>query len=85
MSETVADFTQQDENALLNLDRAHNAYEKVENEIVEALSEAQMKVYERFNPILFESRSVLYEAMGKAAKAGFTYAQLRETMNCDNH
>lgn len=84
MSE-VADFTNVDENALLNVDRAHQAVEKIQVEIVEAVRQAQIKVYEKYNPILFESQSVLYEAMAKAAQAGFSYEEMAQTMQCSNH
>lgn len=81
----VADFTVQDEEAMLKLDRAHKAYEKAQNEVVEALEEAQRKVYERYNPLLFESQSVLYEAMANAARAGFNYEDMVQTMGCTSH
>lgn len=85
MSGGVADFTVQDENALLNVDRAHKAVEKTSRELEEALLAAQRKVYEQFSPLLFECQSVLYEAMGKAARAGFSYEDMAKTMGCANH
>lgn len=81
----VADFTQQTEDALLNVDRAHKAFEKVQSEMVEAISKAQNAVMHQFNPILFESQSVLYEAMARASQAGFSYDDMARTMSCDNH
>lgn len=85
MSDGVADFTLPDENALLNLDRAHQAFEKVQSEYVEAMNAAQRKVQEQFNSLFYESQSVLYEAMGKAAKAGFSDAEMAQTMGCGSH
>jgi non-canonical (house-cleaning) NTP pyrophosphatase len=73
------------ETALLDVDRAHKALEKVQAELEAAIDAANERIAEQFNPIVFASQSVLYEAMGKAASAGFTYAQLRETMDCDSH
>lgn len=84
MSE-VADFRNTSAETLLNVDRAHKAFEKVQTELVEAMQAAQRKVETEFNPVLFESQSVLYEAMAKAAAAGFTYEQMAQTMNCENH
>lgn len=81
----VADFTQQTEDALLNVDRAHKAYEKVQSEMIEAINKAQNDVMQRFNPVLFESQSVLYEAMARASQAGFSYDDMAQTMSCDNH
>lgn len=85
MSGDVADFTVQDENALLHLDRAHTAFEKVQKEYVEALDAARLKVTEQYNPLFYEAQSVLYEAMGKAAKAGFSDNEMAKTMQCGAH
>lgn len=81
----VADFRVDNENALLNVDRAHKALEKINEELRDAMDAASDKIAEQFNPIIFASQSVLYEAMSKASEAGFTYSQLREVMDCDNH
>lgn len=82
----VADFApDHDEHALLKVDRAHKAHEKISGELSEALVAAQKKVYAQFNPIFFESQAVLYDAMTAAAKAGFTYEEMAQTMGCANH
>jgi hypothetical protein len=85
MSGEVADFSVQDENVLLNLDRAHKAFEKVQAEYGEAMDAARVKVTEQYNPLFYEAQSVLYEAMGKASKAGFSDAQMAQTMQCGVH
>lgn len=85
MSNEVADFTAQDEDVLLNVDRAHKALEKVNDEIGEAVEEATAKINAEYSPICFAAQSVLYEAMSKAASQGFTYRELAEVMQCDGH
>lgn len=84
MSET-ADFTNYSSYALLNVDKAHQALEKINAEIDAAIQAATQKITATYAPIDFAARSVLYEAMGKAAEAGFTYHQLCEVMGCDGH
>jgi hypothetical protein len=74
-----------DPNSLLQVDLAHKAYEKVQVEIAAAVRAANLKINEQFSPVLFTAQSVLYEAMGKAAAAGFTYKQLCDVMDCDGH
>lgn len=71
--------------ALLDVDRAHKALEKINDEIDAAVIAATAKINGEYTPIMFAAQSVLYEAMGKAAEAGFTYQQLRDTMDCDAH
>jgi len=85
MSEDVADFRVLREDALLNVDRAHKALEKINDEIDAAVQAATQRITSEFAPIDFAARSVLYEAMSKAAEAGFTYQQLCEVMGCDHH
>jgi hypothetical protein len=85
VSGDVADFTVQDENALLNLDRAHKAFEKVQTEFSEALEAARRKTIEQHNPIFYEAQSVLYEAMGKASRAGFSDSEMAQAMQCGSH
>jgi len=84
MSE-VADFTNLDENALLNVDRAHRAVEKINDEIDAAVQAAIDGINAKYAPISYQATSVLYEAMGKAAEAGFTRVQMAEVMQCDSH
>lgn len=74
-----------DPNTLLQVDLAHKAYEKIQREIAAAIKVANEKINEEFTPVLFTAQSVLYEAMGKAASAGFTYKQLCDVMECDGH
>lgn len=71
--------------ALIDVDRAHKALDKIQAELHAACDAATTRIANDFNPIIFASQSVLYEAMGKAAAAGFTYDQLREVMDCDGH
>jgi hypothetical protein len=71
--------------ALIDVDRAHKAVEKINDEIDAATKAAVAKINAEFSPIVFESQSVLYEAMSKAARVGFTYKELRDAMDCDNH
>ena len=84
MSE-VQDFTQRDANAMLNVDRAHKAVEKVNDEIDAAVERAIADINAKYSPIALMAQSVLYEAMGKAAEAGFTRRQMVEVMDCDSH
>jgi hypothetical protein len=81
----VADFTNLDENALLNVDRAHKALDKINDEIDTAVQQAIDGINAKYSPVSFAATSVLYEAMGKAAEAGFTRAQMYEVMQCDAH
>lgn len=81
----VADFTNRDVNAMLDVDRAHKAVEKLNNEIDAAVVKAIEDINARYSPICFMATSVLYEAMGRAAEAGFTRAQMHEVMDCDAH
>ena len=74
-----------DPNTMLELDQAHKAYEKVQLEIETAVAAANRRINEEFTPILYTAKSVLYEAMGKAAQAGFTLTQMYEVMDCDSH
>lgn len=84
MSE-VADFRISRDDALLNVDRAHKAVEKINDEITEAVNAATAKINAEYTPLVFEAQSVLYEAMAKAASVGFTYRELNEVMDCDGH
>jgi len=84
MSE-VADFKTSSADTLLNVDMAHKAVEKINAEISAAVEAATAKINAEYTPLVFESQSVLYEAMAKAAAAGFTYRQLNDVMDCDGH
>jgi hypothetical protein len=81
----VADFTQRDTNAMLDVDRAHKAVEKINVEIDTAVQQAIDAINAKYSPISFLATSVLYEAMGRAAEAGFTRQQMHEVMDCDGH
>ena len=81
----VADFTQRDANAMLDVDRAHKAVEKINAEIDAAVDAAIIAVNAKYSPVAFTATSVLYEAMGRAAEAGFTRQQMHEVMDCDLH
>lgn len=78
-------YIEHDSNALLNVDRAHKALEKIQDEIRGAIDKATDEINAKYNPVTFAAQSVLYEAMGKASEAGFTYQQLCDTMHCDDH
>jgi phosphoribosyl-ATP pyrophosphohydrolase len=84
MSE-VADFTDTGKDLLIRVDLAHKALEKINAEIGEAVEAATAKINAEYTPVVFESQSVLYEAMAKAAAVGFTYKQLNDVMDCDGH
>lgn len=71
--------------ALIDVDRAHKALEQVNDEIDAAVGAATAKINAAYTPISFAAQSALYDAMSKAASAGFTYQQLREVMDCDGH
>ena len=81
----VADFTDTGKDLLIRVDLAHKALEKINAEIGEAVEAATAKINAEYTPLVFESQSVLYEAMAKAAAAGFTYRQLNDVMDCDGH
>jgi len=84
MSE-VADFTDTGKDLLIKVDLAHRALEKINAEIDEAVAQATAKINAEYTPIVFESQSVLYEAMAKAAAIGFTYRELNKVMDCNSH
>lgn len=84
MSAQMPEYPQSD-TALIDVDRAHKALEKINSELVAACDAATDKIAQDFNPIIFAAQSVLYEKMGQAANVGFTYNQLREVMDCDGH
>jgi hypothetical protein len=71
--------------ALIDVDRAHKAVEKINDEIDAAVEAATLAINAKYGPVSYASQSVLYEAMGKAAEAGFTRTQMAEVMDCDNH
>lgn len=82
---SVEDFTNRDVNAMLDVDRAHKAVEKINQEIDDAVNKAIEAINAKYSPLAFTATSVLYEAMGRAAEAGFTRAQMHEVMDCDMH
>lgn len=84
MSE-VADFRTSRDDALINVDRAHKAVEKINDEIDASIKAATAKINAEFTPVVFEAQSVLYEVMAAACRIGFTYKELREVMDCDGH
>ena len=63
----VADFTDTGKDLLIMVDLAHKALEKINAEIGEAVEAATAKINAEYTPLVFESQSVLYEAMAKAA------------------
>lgn len=71
--------------ALLQVDRAHKAYELISNEYIAEIDRLNKELAVKFNPSIFAAQSVLYEAMGQASSAGFTYEQMVEVMECDQH
>jgi len=74
-----------DEDALLQLDRAHKAYNAAVRDYQADIAESDRRLAAKHNPFLWTAQSVLYEAMGKAAFAGFSPADLVQTMGCDQH
>lgn len=74
-----------DEDVMVQLDRAHKSY----NEAVRAynvdIAESDRRLAAKHLPFLHTAQSVLYEAMGKAGFAGFSPADIVQTMGCDQH
>lgn len=75
----------QDEDALLKLDRAHKAYELAVQAYQQDIDAETARLAAKHNPFIWAAHSVLYEAMGNAALAGFSPADLAKTMGCANH
>jgi hypothetical protein len=84
MTEQLPEYPHNDA-ALVNVVRAHTALEKINAEIDEAVKEATRKINAQYTPMMYAAQSVLYEAMGQASGAGFTYRELCEVMQCANH
>lgn len=75
----------QDENALIKLTRAHEALDKAQNSYADDLNRAMDEIDQKHSPFIYAAQSVLYEAMGNAAMAGFTKEQMVDVMACEGH
>lgn len=75
----------QDDGELLKLDRAHKAYELALQAYNEDVQKENERLAAKHNPFIWAAQSVLYEAMGNAALAGFSPAEMVQTMGCRNH
>lgn len=74
-----------DDDVLVKLDRAHRAYEESLRLYSADVEKANKELAAKHNPFLWAAQSVLYEAMGNAALAGFEPKDLARTMGCANH
>lgn len=75
----------QEDGELIKLDRAHTGYEKALAAYRDDLAQEKIRLAAKHNPFIWAAQSVLYEAMGNAALAGFSPADMVQTMGCDNH
>jgi hypothetical protein len=75
----------QDENALVKLTQAHDALDKVQQAYADELNRAMDEIDQKHSPFMYAAQSVLYEAMGNAAMAGFTKEQMVDVMACEGH
>ena len=75
----------QDDNALLKLDQAHKGLDKVNESYTADLDRAIAEVDAKHAPFIYAAQSVLYEAMGNAAMAGFSRDQMVAVMDCAGH
>ena len=80
----LPDFPQ-DENALLKLDKAHKALDQVNKAYHDELDLVIDATDQKHSPFIYAAQSVLYEAMGNAAMAGFTREQMIAVMDCPSH
>lgn len=74
-----------DDDVLLKLDRAHKAYEEALRLYSADVEKATAELAAKHNPFIWAANSVLYEAMGNAALAGFEPRDLAKAMGCANH
>lgn len=74
-----------DNEALVKLTLAHQSYEQALKDYDDEIKKAYEQVGLKHNPFIWAAQSVLYEAMGNAALAGFSPAQLGQVMGCRNH
>jgi hypothetical protein len=75
----------QDENALLKLSKAHEALDKANAVYLQEYERLTAELAQKHNPFIYMAQSVLYEALGNAAMAGFSRDQMYEVMDCDGH
>jgi len=80
----MPDFPQ-GEDALLKLDLAHKGYEQAMRTYREDVARENERLAAKHNAFIWAAQSVLYEAMGNAALAGFSPAEMVQTMNCSDH
>jgi hypothetical protein len=74
-----------DADVLIQLDLAHKGYNAAVRAYEADIAEAERRLAAKHNPFLHTAQSVLYEAMGKAGFAGFSPADIAQTMGCSNH
>lgn len=74
-----------DDDVLVKLDRAHRAYEGAVALYQADVDKANKELAAKHNPFIWAAHSVLYEAMGNAALAGFEPRDLARTMGCADH
>jgi hypothetical protein len=75
----------QDENALVKLDRAHKALDLANGSYADDVNRAMEELDKKHSPFIYAAQSVLYEAMGNAAMAGFSHAEMTDVMDCEGH
>lgn len=74
-----------DDECLLKVDKAHKALH-AETDAYRAEMDAAVRTVElKHTPYIYAARSVLYEALGNAALAGFDTEELLQTMGCGTH
>jgi hypothetical protein len=74
-----------DAEALLKLDLAHKGYEQAMRTYREDVARENERLAAKHNAFIWTAQSVLYEAMGNAALAGFSPAEMVQTMGCSDH
>lgn len=74
-----------DDDCLIKVDLAHKALHLV-NEAYRADRDAALRAVElKHTPFIYAAQSVMYEALGNAALAGFDTDELQQTMGCSIH
>jgi hypothetical protein len=72
-----------DDDLLLKVDRAHKALEGATKAYDAERARVLLELDQKHNPFIWAAQSVLYEAMGNAALAGFTEDDLCKVMHGD--
>lgn len=84
MSGNLSEMTP-DDDVLVKLDRAHKGFEGAVAAYQADMEKAHRQVVAKHNPFLWTAESVLYEAMAKAAFAGFTNEEMSKAIGCSAH